>query len=133
MTQFIESRKGKTYALKHLRPFDLELAKQGHPLACQRKCSEVAQLICIREKIYVAVRWAISGWFVSMEEDAADLTRHYRLAPLAIKDGKPLHMGDWIEVNLFATGGKWVECDWTYNLKVYENLNNWRWPAEAIK
>jgi hypothetical protein len=129
----IEFTPGTVFNQKDLREFDLEKALQGHPLACLydeqpvsvqavRRLSEYSlgfdywhpQLGC----------WQTAQGLPNM------LAQHLRLAPLAEKDGRPLHVGDQIEV---------FHKDWFRWAKVAMNFDNpelltangdwqWRWP-----
>lgn len=96
----------KTRWLDHLRPFDLELAKQGHPMAWEDGC-EVSYYFQGRAGMVDTVwlwrnfyqHWTERGMYDGCKDSL-------RLAPLAIKDGKPLHIGDVVNV-LFANN-QWL-------------------------
>lgn len=125
MTQFISHTEGKTYALEHLLPFDLELAKQGHPCAFADG-EEASHIIPHYKEEYLNCRvWRVGEWrmLIGTDEDL-------RLAPLAIKDGKPLHVGDLLQIKVVMFGGDgWRDEAVTMNN--WNRINTYgRWPVE---
>jgi hypothetical protein len=133
----IQFEQGCTYDVAHLRPFDLVLAKQGHPLAC------LYDEIPVSVKAFRAMSEYTIGfdyWTPKYEcwqigsAVAGMLARNMRLAPLAIRDGRALHVGDVIEwretldhlwlprnVDPSEVGDSWA------NVRTYYG-RDWRWP-----
>jgi len=130
---YIPYREGKVYDKAHLRPFDLDLAKQGHSLAL----SSGAEIRLFRETrigIYgfdywlPNFGWSSTGWY----NDINDLNLYLRLAPLAVRDGRPLHVGDVIEVE-----GRTYLNEWfikVFELKDSSHITSkskvWRFPND---
>ncbi|MGL4230406.1 MAG: hypothetical protein ACRDAM_02285 [Casimicrobium sp.] len=95
---------GTVYDVAHLREFDLELALQGHPLATFRGQSVRAframtsgdlplYALDIWDCNAIDKEWSCSGHAIP----ALQLEGFLRLAPLAVKNGRPLHVGDEIK------------------------------------
>jgi hypothetical protein len=130
---YIEPKEGKVYDLSIpniLRPFDLELARQGHPLAWV-DAREIRLLRKMGGNIYSYDYWDEDGWVSCDLHNEKSLDKNLRLAPLAGKDGKPLHVGDVIEVKVVMFGGD----GWR---GVAVTMDNWhrlnicgRWPVEV--
>lgn len=143
---YIEYKEGTVYDPAHLRPFNLELAKQGHPLAtiggaevrCFRAMSTLEEKKGFRTSdFWMADSWdvATSHWFSCGNFDLNRL----RLAPLDVKDGRALHVGDVIE----ARNNHYDRTQ----LRDYERIKitddnmrivnskmwDWRWPVEVNK
>jgi hypothetical protein len=130
MNTHIEHKEGKVYDVAHLRSFDLELAKAGNPI-----CTELGQevrLLRVVAGLWAYDRWhkgsnSKGGWESVSHQEEIWLKDNLHLAPLAVRDGRPLHVGDVIEVpsiNLTRTAtGKDIGKDW---INPY-----WRWPEEV--
>jgi hypothetical protein len=135
MTTYIEYTEGKVYDVAHLRPFNLELAKCGHPLAWRDGIE-----ISFMSETSLNFFW-VSVWDESIKkwQDDCDylqeLSKRIRLAPLSIKDGKPLHVGDLVEWH----GAMGDIAPWRKGIVSLKNINvildefryRWRWPVEA--
>jgi hypothetical protein len=134
---FIEPKIGKVYDPAHLRPFDLDLAKQGHPCASQH--GETIRLLRGSADIFYWDKWIEDSDFWAHQQGEIECVQGelecvldtLRLAPLAVKDGKPLHVGDVIEVKVVMFGGD----GWK---GVAVTMDNWhrlnmcgRWPVEV--
>lgn len=89
---YIPYYEGKVYDTAHLRPFNLDLAKAGHPLATYQ--GEEIRLLRDMDSAWRFDVWRDSKWTARTAED---LNWTLRLAPLAVKDGRPLHVGDVIQ------------------------------------
>lgn len=142
---------GKVYDVAHLRPFDLELARAGHPVAVHNG-DEVSHIFIDQDEISATFRhwqkFRLHGCWLyhSLPYHKNSVGKYLRLAPLAIKHdprtGKdePLHVGDVIEyehdeysqsgdfvnVKVELTNSKPIDY-WDAFLK----FGNWRWPAEV--
>jgi hypothetical protein len=124
MTTYIEYTEGKVYEPAHLKPFVLELAKQGHP------CADIMgrELRLLREHSSGNGSFNFDVWQGSYWATNYNSGKYLCLAPLSIKDGKPLHAGDVIEEKIVMFGGN----GWK---KTVVTLQNWdvlfkhgRWP-----
>ena len=142
MASFIPHTIGKVYDVAHLRPFDLELAKQGHPLAWFINGCEVrylAQTYAEDDRWFDFSHYEPSdaAW-INRTRSALGVQQSLRLAPLAIKHdprtGKdePLHVGDVIEID--------AQLGWSaISLSTLEDyfrtleLWAWRWPVEVAQ
>ena len=142
---YIEYKEGKVYDPAHLRQAKsveelLLLARQGHPI-CTTSGREVRLL---RE---ASKLWAYDEWFVGIGEDGywgtcihqkeTYFTNNLRLAPIAVKDGKSLHVGDVIEiVNPYYEHFS-DPVTFSSHIMVESDIGsdwgriNWRWPAEV--
>jgi hypothetical protein len=138
---YIEYKAGKVYAPAHLRQAKsveelLALARQGHPLAWTHNGGEINLIIEVRPKSYVFSCWddLLSMW-VMRPRGEKKLMKYLRLAPLAVKDGRPLHVGDVIEENYSQPLGEEPSCEipiWTSPKPAYVGLQyEWRWPVEV--
>jgi len=115
MTDVILHSEGKLYDPKHLRPFDLALALQGHPLATGNGC-EVSHIFLSDQQNYLTVRnwlrylecgyWETRSLPIQDKDGTGD---HLYLAPLAVKAGRALHIGDVIETCPWYGHGKYWE------------------------
>lgn len=124
----IEFTPGTVYDVKHLRPFDPELAKQGHPLATsdgeEVRHFRIAHLDCFLWDIWSE---GDATWQDANIGTTDRLSRYLRIAPIAIRDGRPLHVGDVIE---FA--GEWgLGLTFWRGIatiqNVEESMGRWRW------
>lgn len=137
---YIEPKAGVTYSPAHLRQAKsveelLSLARQGHPLAWAINNCEVR---------YLAQNDADGRWFdfshyepneqiwINRQRSVFELPVTVRLAPLAVKDGRPLHVGDVIEVKhrewsdfaqIGCTPERWSQIE--------RQGHAWRWPVEV--
>lgn len=132
---YIEPKEGTMYNPAHLRPFDLELAKQGHPLAWDDG-SEVSHIFQNSKDAFVIRSFGeYKNWDMSKPILEVELKKYLRLAPLDVKDGKPLHVGDVIEENYSQPLGEEPSCElpiWTSPKPAYVGLQyEWRWPVEV--
>ena len=142
----IEPTIGTVYDPAHLHQAKsveelLSLARQGHPLAWHNG-NEVSHIFFngisdsdVLTSIGVGVRvWNKDEklWHTPRELDSLD---YLRLAPLAVKDGKPLHVGDVIEENYSQPLDEEPSCElpiWTSPKPAYIGLEyEWRWPVEV--
>ena len=114
MTNFIPYTQGKQYDPAHLRPFDLALAKQGHPLADDRGCEiRLFRDLHGDDNVFGYDSWEQNlnhpTWFASNIVMKIALSKRVRLAPLAIKhdprtgEDEPLHVGDVLEFAVEVT------------------------------
>ena len=141
---YIEYKEGKLYNPAHLRPFSLELAKQGHPLA-SLDGHEVSHMFEPIDSFYAIRYWhpCKKYWYIE-RTNKKDLTVFLRLAPLAVKKDatgklKPLHVGDVIEIYRIPQDGrkscKWEKCKAVVAhatiLNRKDGALDWRWPAEV--
>jgi hypothetical protein len=135
---FISYTQGKVYDPAHLRPFDLGLAKQWHPI-CTVSGREV-RLLREASKLWAYDEWYAGigeggYWGTCIHQKETYFENNLRLAPLAVKDGKPLHVGDWIEENYSQPLDEEPSCElpiWASPKPAYIGLNyEWRWPAEV--
>lgn len=130
----IQFEPGCVYDVAHLRPFNLELALQGHPLALPDG-SSVRHLRKMSDSYYSYDRWYedTSSWFCTRDIYCMRLEDSLRLTPLAVKDGRPLHVGDEIEFrrdphDQWAT--KRPEC-WVFSVWQRPSFGfEWRWPVK---
>ncbi len=124
---------GKMYDLDDLRPFKLGLAQEGHP--CALRAGNEIRLLRQADGRWVWDSWRQlqSGkpWWEYGGCDFQLLESRLRLAPLAIKDGRPLHIGDTIEEKIIMFGG-------TGGKQTLVNMQNWerlfyhgRWSGES--
>lgn len=143
MTQYIPPTEGKTYNPEHLRAAKnveelLTLAKQGHPLAWHDG-SEVTHLFEPSASFLIAPMYTVRVWAKYHWScfGIPNLKDDLRLAPLAYKDGKPLHVGDVIEyrTNNFSDfdNSQAVTMGWINGLR-HHTLPDWmwRWPVEEM-
>jgi hypothetical protein len=134
---YIEPKEGKVHDPAHLRPFDIELAKQGHPI-CTVSGREV-RLLREASKLWSYDEWYAGigdggYWGTCIHQKETYFANNLRLAPLAVKDGKPLHVGDVIEI--CANVDNWVAVPYMehHNTEDYLRWVNdyeWRWPVEV--
>lgn len=127
---------GTTYDISHLRPLPdnwQELVDAGHPLA-DIFGGEVRHLRRTSDEQYAFDYWyehypVEFDWNVSFRLTEDAVTSLIRLAPIAVKDGKPLHLGDLIERIGFSP--TFINSDFNYGL-MREILAGyeWRWPVE---
>jgi hypothetical protein len=144
MTQTIKSCNeipvGKTYPVEHLRTAtDLEtlcaLVDAGHPIAAHDGCE--ARLLRVEYGTFFNVdHWSKSAkCWISSGLDAHFLLDRIKLAPLAYRNGRPLHVGDLIQVLEFvSTGGvayfkTYVSMD-IFDMYIDKN-DSWRFADEA--
>jgi len=139
---YIEYKAGVVYDPAHLRPFNLELAKQGHPI-CTVSGREV-RLLREASKLWAYDEWYAGigdggYWGTCTHQKETYFANNLRLAPLDVKDGKPLHVGDVIEYFCRWNGNGYYEVDdpkcWTktkarlpFDIPL---LEAWRWPVEV--
>lgn len=123
---------GTVIAKEHLRPFDLELAKAGHPLATYD--GKEVRLFRVRSQHHFSWDvWAESGPSWDNDYGNEEWAKTYlRLAPLAIKDGRPLHVGDEIEQHFVSTLLTEDQYFWR-RVKIMSHeaartLGHWCWP-----
>jgi hypothetical protein len=98
---------GKSYRLQDLRTAEsieqlCEYVDAGHPISMDDG-TEVRLLRLHGISPHNAVPFYYVDYFddynwVSTKIDSADLLDQIQLAPLAYRNGRPLHVGDWIEV-----------------------------------
>ncbi len=127
---------GTTYPIEHLRPFDLELAKAGHPLAMVNGHA-VRAFRAQGDNCFAFDWWNGAAKWLQTENAQHTLCFNLRLAPLAVRDGRPLHVGDEIEVR-HATKGWLISSanltDYHVGLYRYVFQDNgqlaWRWPTQ---
>ena len=131
----IQFEQGCTYDVAHLKPFDMELAKSGHPLAMLDSeygssvrffSRDSADTYCFQWWDHLFNKWQFYNNHDHM------MPKVLGLAPLGVKDGKPLHVGDSIEIKSQPFGRLWqsstvdnrsdVSRDW--------RARDWRWPKE---
>ncbi len=124
----IKFEPGQVYDVAHLRPFDLDMALEGHPLATH----DGGGVRLFRETSADGLAWDqwsryLNAWVCEFEpnEFAEGMLC---LAPLAVKDGRPLHVGDQI-VELLRH--RWVATVAT--LGVLDDLTQWSWPEAPEK
>jgi hypothetical protein len=131
MTTFIEYKEGKVYDPAHLKPFDLDLAKAGHPLA-NFDGTEVSHLFeSISADVYSYRGWSkAAGQHYLNTESITLISERLYLAPLAIKDGRPLHVGDWATVVAATNQIKSVD---DFNRIVGFFGDGWRFADEVTK
>ena len=151
MTTYIPHTTGKVYDVAHLRPFDLDLAKQGHPLAT----NEGPSVRLFRESatfeqtaFYLWDEWGdpkendgYAIWRLSGDgENAYEVGKRLRLAPLAIKHDprtskdEPLHVDDVIEIKGSPNYGEpWLpHIVGAGSLIGKSDDNSWRWPVGVL-
>ena len=101
---------GKMHDPDHLRPFKLGLAQEGH--LCALRAGNEIRLLRQADGRWVWDSWLqLQGgkpWWEYGGCDFQLLESRLRLAPLAIKDGEPLHIGDVIEEKIITLG----DTDW---------------------
>lgn len=122
---------GTVYDVAHLRPFDLELAKAGNPLATYD--GKEVRLFRVRSQRHFSWDvWAESG--PSWDNDYGNeewAKTHLRLAPLAIKDGRGLHVGDEIEMGRSLDyWDKTIVTSFQEGMALANADECWRWPKE---
>ena len=124
---YIPYHKGKVYDIAHLRPFNFELAKAGNPLATYQ--GEEIRLLRDMDGAWRFDVWRDSKWTARTTEDLDWL---FRLAPLAVKDGRPLHVGDVIEFEGHSYLNEWFTK--IFELKDAWCITNtskfWRFPKD---
>lgn len=130
MTQF---EPGTVYDVAHLKPFDMKLALAGHPLA-SRRCESIRLFRSMSSNRHNFDYWDADdrSWISQFNLPIERLALELRLAPLAVKDGRALHVGDSIEIKSQPFGRLWqssivdnrsdVSRDWS--------ARDWRWPKE---
>jgi hypothetical protein len=142
MTNYCEYKEGKVYDPAHLRPFSLDLAKRGHPLAT--KIGEDVRLLREQCEDFYAYdlycTFPIPKQWMSVLDNVHQIENNLRIAPLDVKDGKPLHVGDVIEIaNGMSFAIKNAE-NWVKTIvaspKGKERIIDmstikWRWPVEV--
>jgi len=139
MITYIPHTIGKVYDVAHLRPFDLELAKQGHP--CVTFQGETIRLLRDMDGAWRFDVWRDGKWTARTTED---LEWTLRLAPLAIKNNprtgkdEPLHVGDVIEFNHPFGDDKFHKITLKGNGDAFGLIKDmacaeelWRWPVEV--
>lgn len=139
MTTFIEYHEGKVYDTAHLRPFDRKWAKAGHPLAWRdggevshifpyRKIQVRTEICVVRHWDLASNFWATHGLVKSME------SCKLRLAPLAIKDGRALHVGDEYQIGYTNVlfGEKVIQYH-KVRAEIHDEFNCWRFADEVTK
>ena len=141
MTTYTPYTQGKQYDPAHLRPFDLELAKAGHPLAWSINSCEVR---------YLAQSYADDDrWFdfshyepheavwINRTRSALEVQQSLCRAPLAIKHNprtgkdEPLHVGDVIEVQKSKDNWVSARCEFIFKDHYINFQKTWRWTVEA--
>ncbi len=127
----IQFTPGTVYDVEHLRPFDLELAKAGHPLATDG--GNAVRLFRMHSEIgYIWDWWnpRFKKW-AHLSDSETCLPDWLRLAPLAIKDGRGLHAGDEIEVAVWDDEAcekkSWEATTANVGTAIW---TNWRWPQK---
>lgn len=133
----IEFKPGQVYNPEHLRPFNLQLALQGHPLASVNGFS-VRYLRLSEADWFMWDAWAEKSCrWLSFEAPTVFAGDSLRLAPLAIKDDRPLHVRDEIEWRASIAhpwqsrnvGPSEAAAPWDYVRTYYGR--DWRWPKES--
>ena len=138
---------GKTYDPAHLRqpPENWEeLVDAGHPLATARG-KAIMHLRPMFKGYGVTVygydiwmddlgEWEPSNTGLKKVSGRLDHVRErLRLAPIAVKDGKPLHLGDFVQLRDTDSG------NWLFTIQLNRDFytarrilsgNDWRWPVE---
>jgi hypothetical protein len=128
----IQFEQGCTYDVAHLKPFDLQLALSGHPLAakggnavrCFRKMGEECGAPVFGFDVWRETLWSDTAFYET------GLTDELRLAPLEVRHDKPLHVGDEIEIFL---GWAKVWQRQKFHPTSYQSQDwrlDWRWPKE---
>jgi hypothetical protein len=129
----IQFEQGCVYDVAHLRPFNLELALQGHPLAL--RSGEQVRLFRDMNGFYFALDyWADDfGCWAHLEVRKKGIDDLLRLAPLAVKDGRPLHVEDEIETFYMTDHNAY---DYEPNIMTFDRFKEvqtplmWRWPVK---
>ena len=144
---------GKTYDPAHLRqpPENWEeLVDAGHPLATAR-----GKAIMHLRPMFKGYGVTVYGYDIWMDDlgewepsnkgitNVSGLLDHVRerlrLAPIAVKDGKPLHIWDDIDFDFAGGGDAHRMHDWRlvtistgkpFIKSILENDSRWRWPVE---
>ena len=131
----IQFEQGCTYDVAHLKPFDMELAKSGHPLAMLDSeygssvrffSRDSADTYCFQWWDHLFNKWQFYNNHDHM------MPKVLGLAPLGVKDGRALHVGDEIERaydygqftawNAGKVRADDVRHDW--------HNKDWRWPKQ---
>lgn len=123
----------------HVRPFDKNLVEQGHPICFVSSTGYAYPIRSLRmmdEKnvafdVFSPQRFA---WYAVSSCRFDDLANSgkYCLAPLAVKDGRPLHVGD--EISVFREewlGGSdrvKLSFDFWQEKLALSSFWQWRWP-----
>jgi hypothetical protein len=143
MTQTIkkcnEIPAGKTYPVEHLRTAEsieqlCEYVDAGHPIANFE--GGEARLLRVEIKSFYYVDAWQGECFISCGLDRHFLLDRIKLAPLAYRNGRPLHVGDDIEI-LYGTdeSGKTILGE-TLAFAGVENPEEYEWrfadEAEAV-
>ena len=133
----IQFEQGCTYDVAHLKPFDLQLALSGHPLA-SRRGESIRLFRSMSSDRYNFDYWDADdrSWISQFNLPTERLALELRLAPLAVKDGKPLHVGD--EVELCIPGKRSPQSEWAIEWRKHvvslgslpTVLQGWQWPKE---
>jgi hypothetical protein len=126
----IKFEPGRVYDVAHLRPFDLELALAGHPI-CTPSGYSARLFRALYNQKYSYDYWTGKGWMLSGEQCDGSALLNLRLAPLAVKDGRALHVGDEIKV-FGSTWMRWARVtldfyNWVKVLHLQVTMQ-WRWP-----
>lgn len=131
----IKFEPGQVYDVAHLRPFDLELALQGHPLATAK--GEGVRAFRVYHHGGVSFDYwregaFAGGWLPAGTIEPANTPIILRLAPLAVKDGRALHVGDEIDIMLIEF---WRQHIITARsaINFFPAARAWRWPEAKEK
>lgn len=135
--KYIEYKEGTVYDPAHLRPFGLELAKQGHPVAKMNGNVSGLEVSHMFQNDSDSTGFNVIYWNTFWQltyTPFKSLDKYLRLAPLAVKDGKPLHVGDVIEIFNFDVDKYVVKT--IKSVAVWRRLrldltDDWRWPVEV--
>ena len=134
----IQFEQGCVHNKEHLKLFDMELAKAGHPLATKDGDS----VRCLRQSnpdgdfvVFAFDEWTGDYW--SHEQDyGTRLELRLHLAPLAVKNNRALHVGDEIELCIpekRSPQDEWA-IEWRKHVASLGSLptvlQGWRWPKE---
>jgi hypothetical protein len=144
----MEFKNGVVNNPSHLKVFDMELAKQGYPLAGATTGNEVRYLRPVESGprangsfLYAYDLWITREggvvhpqWKTNCQALDTELHKYIALAPLSVVEGKGLHVGDVIELDMINYFGKWHKH--IASLEEYKNglykpeMRMWRWPIE---
>lgn len=131
-----------TTALKDTRPFNLEHARAGAPIACKGGDKAVILKWDLRGKgpllgfvesdgEDIATRWQEDGTTYGKLGDSVALI----MIPLGYIDGKPVFVGDEIEMKVFGHLNQWkrvkVGAGWAITWPDDERVAQWPAPAKV--
>lgn len=133
----IEFEPGTVYDVSHLRPFDMELAKAGHPLADRFGRAVRCVRYCNKNGLRFDYWDEYAPMWMADYTELGNCAHHLRLAPLALKDDRALHVGDTIELVQFfhdEAGEEKRYAETVVDAELVEGLSSgqfdWRWPKD---